>query len=1170
MIGGGDPGDGLGDGEFATAAKLREPAGLAVGRGGELIVADAGSGRVRMVDGAGTIRTIAGGGGEAYAEKAPAAAVDLDGPTGVTISPDQALVVSEPGADRVSHVQELMPGFSDGDLLIPSEDGSLVFQFDAEGRHERTLDALTGAVVRRFAYDAEGRLTSIYDDAAGAAQPHSPVLTVSRPDADTVVLHTRGGRETELAIDANGWLDSATNPAGEVHDLTHDAEGLLTGEEDAEGGTHSFEYDALGRLVKDTDPDGAFKTLAVAEIADGRQVTMESSGGQTTIYRDTLDAEGNRVHSVTAPSGATATTTRRPDGTLETVREDGTRFEQRLAPDPRFGMQAPYTALTRTTTPGGRSRTVTATRSVAMRDATKVESAVATNTIDGKTSTRTYEARPGDDGGTILIASPEGRESMTELDDHGRITSSRAADGIQEASTVYEDANDGRIATQSLGGRSWTYEYDARDRITKRTDAEGNETTYTYDAADRLLTTTRDGKTYTAGYDDTGRRTSIETPGGATSTFTYTPAGLADTLALPGTEPYERSFNDDGQLTGETLPSGDTLGQTFDSGHRLGASAETRDGAGSPLLERSWEYLGSTSRVARLTRSAGAINQHLDRAYDGQLPTEVAFAGDAAGTFSFATSGSALEYDEVEVDAGSGAPRTYAISRDDDQLVTGLGPFEIERDAATARAKSFVDAADETVVETLDTEGYGELDERHLSAGGAEAYTLTVERDEAGRVVRREEEISGGGAIVRVYVYDGLSRLIRVEDGSGGTVEEYTYDDDGNRTSATAPGHGAQAATYDGATGLQTAAGPLSLSFDEDGFLAERGGEEFTYAPSGELLQAEAGGTTVTYDYDGLGRMVRRTAGGDETTYLYGNPDNALEVTATTDETGELTTYFYDDFGNLHAIERGTTRYRIGTDQVGTPRVVVDSGGNVVKQVDRDTYGRVLADSEPGFELPIGYAGGIEDPDTGLVRFGARDYDPETGRFTARDPALYRGSPSNLFAYAESAPSDRRDPTGLETWAASLYYGIGGGLSFSRGADGSWSVCGEYGFGLAGGAEFDPLGQPENGQSLVREVSSSIKAGPILKVDGSFSIENPLPSAGNPCPEAITQDQLTDRSKVLAKGGISAASYGVVATVDGDGNFGAQGTRSLDLAAGFEGGAKGAYKDCIKMKGSLW
>ncbi|MFQ5515845.1 MAG: RHS repeat-associated core domain-containing protein, partial [Myxococcota bacterium] len=52
------------------------------------------------------------------------------------------------------------------------------------------------------------------------------------------------------------------------------------------------------------------------------------------------------------------------------------------------------------------------------------------------------------------------------------------------------------------------------------------------------------------------------------------------------------------------------------------------------------------------------------------------------------------------------------------------------------------------------------------------------------------------------------------------------------------------------------------------------------------------------------------------------------------------------------------------------------------------------------------------DPDTGLVRFGARDYDPEVGRWTAKDPIRFAGG-LNLYAYVGSEPINRIDPSGL-------------------------------------------------------------------------------------------------------------------------------------------------------------
>ena len=120
---------------------------------------------------------------------------------------------------------------------------------------------------------------------------------------------------------------------------------------------------------------------------------------------------------------------------------------------------------------------------------------------------------------------------------------------------------------------------------------------------------------------------------------------------------------------------------------------------------------------------------------------------------------------------------------------------------------------------------------------------------------------------------------------------------------------------------------------------------------------------------------------------------------------------------------KGGITYRILSDQVGSVRLVVDATtGAVVQRIDYDAFGVVTQDTNPGFQ-PFGFAGGLMDLDTGLVRFGARDYDPSVGRWTSKDPVRFRGRTLTLYDYAQYDPVNLVDPNG---W---VWFATGGGLS---------------------------------------------------------------------------------------------------------------------------------------------
>jgi RHS repeat-associated protein len=274
-----------------------------------------------------------------------------------------------------------------------------------------------------------------------------------------------------------------------------------------------------------------------------------------------------------------------------------------------------------------------------------------------------------------------------------------------------------------------------------------------------------------------------------------------------------------------------------------------------------------------------------------------------------------------------------------------------------------------------------------------------------------------------------------------------------------------------------------------DGFLTGRGSDTFDYSARGELTEASVGGQSGTYAYDGYGRRVARTVGASTWRYLYGNPEQELQVTAVIDPAGQLTTIDYTDQGTIFSFARGASRYFVSADQVGSPRVVTDTAGTVVKAVDYSAYGQLLSDSAPAFELPIGYAGGVPDSLTGFLHMGLRDYDPASGRFTGRDPLLFGGAQANLYAYAANNPAENSDPIGLFSIDLTICEGICVGTKITITGDGI-SACAEGGFGVGGvGVEVNPLGEIDDNKAYLKAAVEA-QIGPFASLELSNEVNS--------------------------------------------------------------------------------
>ena len=148
--------------------------------------------------------------------------------------------------------------------------------------------------------------------------------------------------------------------------------------------------------------------------------------------------------------------------------------------------------------------------------------------------------------------------------------------------------------------------------------------------------------------------------------------------------------------------------------------------------------------------------------------------------------------------------------------------------------------------------------------------------------------------------------------------------------------------------------------------------------------------------------------------------------------------FAYGSQGNVpDLIWKAGTLYRVLSDERGSPRLVVNAvTGLVAQRLDYDVWGNVVADTTPGFQ-PFGFAGGLYDPDTKLIRFGARDYDPETGRWTAKDAVRFQGG-FNLYLYSGNDPISRIDPSGefaLAIAGAFIGAGVNGLYAWQTGGD---------------------------------------------------------------------------------------------------------------------------------------
>jgi RHS repeat-associated protein len=238
-----------------------------------------------------------------------------------------------------------------------------------------------------------------------------------------------------------------------------------------------------------------------------------------------------------------------------------------------------------------------------------------------------------------------------------------------------------------------------------------------------------------------------------------------------------------------------------------------------------------------------------------------------------------------------------------------------------------------------------------------------------------------------------------------------------NRLSATTPS-GTVTATYDDQDRLQTY-GDFSFVYTANGELQSKTNGVtaqttlYQYDVLGNLLSVTLpSGTLVEYLIDGQNRRVGKKVNGALTKqWIY---RDQLSPVAELDGSGNLVSEFvYGTRSNVpDYVVRGGATYRVFTDHLGSVRRLVNvaSSSDVPCKGDYSAFGVVTG---TGLDVvPFGFAGGMYDADTGLVRFGARDYDAVSGRWVSKDPIGFGGGQANIYEYSGNDPVNRGDALG--------------------------------------------------------------------------------------------------------------------------------------------------------------
>lgn len=970
--------------------------------GGGLVLLS--NGAIQRVGSDGVLTTLGGmhrfrGGTASTLEGAPATLIRLTA-RDVAAGPDGRVVVADQGIFGLRELTRQQGAVAQGELSVPSPEGDELYVFDASGRHLRTLDALTGAVRLRFEYDARRLLVRVIDVAGN-------VTTIER-DTSGKPLEVVAplGQRTRLSVNTAGLLSRVEPPDSGAYVLGYGTEELLTDFTDPAGRQHHYAYDSSGRLQRDTDAAGHAQTLSSDFLGDGFVSRLLSPLGLERSYSVQGPSSGKLTRTTVLPGGATLTSTREPGGKTTLLRSDGTRVVSQEGPDPRFGLATPVPAVTEWTLPSGRVLKMEVARQATLAtpgDPLSLTQLVETMRVNGQAFTRTWDAATRQ----RTLRTPRGLQSVSVLDAEGRQVESRQP-GLLPTTHTYDEQ--GRLWKSGRAGRQVELGYNARGHLASMKDSLGRTVRMEHDARGRLERLVRpNGDVVAYGWDEALNLTSITPPGRPAHRFTHDARGIVETYTAPATATetaqVTRMHHDaDGRLVRLEQPGRDALVLA----HGVDGRLSSMHPEGAPGFTYAWS--ATSGLLSSITTARG---DRVAFTYDGALPASETWTGSVAGRVA-ATYNNRMSLATEGVDGTTPVSYLYDV----DGMVSQAGALVLTREPTSARLSTTTLGL---VVDGWGFDGHGALEAYEVEVGGQGLYTLALTRDGFGRIEGVTESVADVERAL-AYTYDTRGQLTEVREG-GQLVLKAGYDANGNRTSLALDGGAAVVATFDARDRILQD-GVATYTHSPDGARTHRtdasGTTAYAYDALSQLVRVtRPDGRTIEYVLDGRSRRVGRNVDGVRVQgWLYREQRPVAEL----DGQGQVVSRFV--YGTHPYVPdymvKGGSTYRLVRDAQHSIRLVVDTQtGEVAQRLRHDAFGRVLEDTRPGFQ-PFGFAGGLVDPETGLVHFGVREYDPRTGRFLTPDPMLFDPGDTNLYRYVYNDPVNRVDPSGFWTVGGSV------------------------------------------------------------------------------------------------------------------------------------------------------